>query len=58
MCLVCSSITQNPVCGAAGCPLSLWQQNFNIIATALAPVFGGLYLGIQNIWKKKIQKEN
>lgn len=57
MCLVCASVTQNPVCGVNGCPLSFWQQNFNMIITSASPVLGVIYLGVQNIWKKKILKK-
>lgn len=56
MCLVCNAVTQNPVCSAAGCPISFWQQNFNTIIMTLSPLLGGIYLWGQNLWKKISKK--
>jgi hypothetical protein len=56
MCVVCSTITQNPACGAAGCPISFWQQNLNTVIMTVSPILGGIYLWGQNLWKKIIRK--
>lgn len=56
MCLVCASITQNPLCATSGCALSFWQQNLNAIIITASPILGGIYLWIQNLWKKISKK--
>jgi len=56
MCVVCATVTQNPACGAGGCALSFWQQNLNTIIMTVSPILGGIYLGVQNLWKKILKK--
>jgi hypothetical protein len=52
MCLVCSAVTQNPACNLTSCPISMWQQNLNLIAMTVSPILGGIYVTIKNLWKK------